>query len=68
MELTFLNNYTELNDKEIVDKIINKPYNEEAAAYLIYNRYDPLLQNYTETSLIKTHRGMRIALAIYLDS
>jgi len=43
MELTFLNNYTELNDKEIVDKIINKPYNEEAAAYLIYNRYDPLL-------------------------
>ena len=43
MELTFMNNYTELNDKEIVDKIINKPYNEEAAAYLIYNRYDPLL-------------------------
>lgn len=43
MGLVFLNNYTELNDKEIVDKIINKPYNEEAAAYLIYNRYDPLL-------------------------
>lgn len=43
MGLVFLNNYTELNDKEIVDKIINRPYNEEAAAYLIYNRYDPLL-------------------------
>lgn len=43
MGLVFLNNYAELNDKEIVNKIINKPYNEEAAAYLIYNRYDPLL-------------------------
>lgn len=43
MGLIFLNNYAELNDKEIVNKIINKPYNEEAAAYLIYNRYDPLL-------------------------
>ena len=43
MGLVFLNNYAELNDKEIVNKIINKPYNEEAAAYLIYNRYDPLM-------------------------
>lgn len=43
MGLVFLNNYAELNDKEIVNKIINKPYNEEAAAYLVYNRYDPLL-------------------------
>ena len=43
MGLKFQNNYAELNDKEIVNKIINKPYNEEAAAYLIYNRYDPLL-------------------------
>ena len=43
MGLVFLNNYVELNDKELVNKIINKPYNEEAAAYLIYNRYDPLL-------------------------
>ena len=43
MGLVFLNNYAELNDKEIVNKIINKPYNEEAAAYLIYNRYDPLV-------------------------
>lgn len=43
MGLVFLNNYAELNDKEIVNKIISKPYNEEAAAYLIYNRYDPLL-------------------------
>lgn len=43
MGLVFLYNYSDLDDKEIVSKIINKPYNEEAAAYLIYNRYDPLL-------------------------
>lgn len=43
MELTLRNDYNKLTDKEVVDKIITKPYNEEAAAYLIYNRYDPLL-------------------------
>ena len=43
MELTFHNNYKEESDKEIVEKIITVPYNEEAAAYLLYNRYDPLL-------------------------
>lgn len=29
MGLVFLNNYAELNDKEIVNKIINKPYNND---------------------------------------
>ena len=43
MELTFHNNYKEESDKEIVEKIINVPYNEEAAAFLLYNRYEPLL-------------------------
>lgn len=43
MGLVFLYNYSDLDDKEIVNKIITKPYNEEAAAYLLYNRYDPLL-------------------------
>lgn len=43
MELTIHNNYKEESDKEIVEKIITVPYNEEAAAYLLYNRYDPLL-------------------------
>ena len=43
MELAFHNNYKEESDKEIVEKIITVPYNEEAAAYLLYNRYDPLL-------------------------
>ena len=35
MELTFHNNYKEESDKEIVEKIITVPYNEEAAAYLL---------------------------------
>ena len=43
MELTFHNNYKEESDKEIDETIITVPYNEEAAAYLLYNRYDPLL-------------------------
>lgn len=43
MTLLFQYNYKEYSDKELVDKITTEPYNEEAAAYLIYNRYDPLL-------------------------
>lgn len=43
MTLNFQNNYHRFSDKEIIEKIITLPYNEEAAAFLIYNRYDPLL-------------------------
>lgn len=43
MGLVFQFDYTKLNDKEIVNRIITLPYDDEAAAYLIYNRYDPLL-------------------------
>lgn len=43
MELIFKKRYEKLSDKEVVNKIITPPYNEEAAAYLIYNRYHPLL-------------------------
>ena len=43
MRLVFKQNYSKMDDKEIVNQIITKPYDEEAAAYLIYNRYDPLL-------------------------
>lgn len=43
METSLFLQYKKLNDKEVVDKIITIPYNEEAAAYLIYERYDPLL-------------------------
>lgn len=35
--------YTTYSDKEIVNMVITLPYNEEAAAYLLYKRYDPLL-------------------------
>ena len=43
MRFVFKQNYSKMDDKEIVNQIITKPYDEEAAAYLIYNRYDPLL-------------------------
>lgn len=42
MELSFKDKYKKLSDKEIVDLIIAEPYNEEAATYLIYDRYEPL--------------------------
>lgn len=37
--------YTELTDKELVGKILAVPHNEEAAAFLLYDRYDPLLHS-----------------------
>jgi RNA polymerase sigma factor (sigma-70 family) len=45
MKLQFRTNYDDCSDKELVDKIIKPPHNEEAAAYLLYNRYDPLLKS-----------------------
>lgn len=45
MELKFKHKYTHLSDKEIVSKIIAEPYNEEAAIYLIYDRYAPLCKS-----------------------
>lgn len=44
MEFQYRFNYNDLSDKQIVDKILAQPHNEEAAAYLLHNRYDPLLQ------------------------
>lgn len=41
MELIFKHKYINLTDKEIVTKIITMPYNEEAATYLLYDRYSP---------------------------
>ena len=43
MKVAFANKYKQLSDKEIVDKVITAPYNEEAAVYLLFDRYDPLL-------------------------
>lgn len=42
MKLTYKIKYKSLSDKEIVDLIIAEPHNEEAAIYLIYDRYKPL--------------------------
>lgn len=42
MYQTFGDKYAGLNDKEIVARIITEPYDEDAAAYLIYDRYQPL--------------------------
>lgn len=42
MELKFRDKYILLSDKEIVDRIVTEPYDEEAAVYLIYDRYEPL--------------------------
>ncbi len=45
MELTFKHRYEGLSDKEIVNLIITDPYDEEAATYLIYDRYEPLCRS-----------------------
>lgn len=42
MELIFKHKYEKLTDRQIVDLIIAEPHNEEAATYLIYDRYRPL--------------------------
>lgn len=42
MKLCFIDKYLHLSDKEIVERVITSPYDEEAATYLIYNRYEPL--------------------------
>ena len=42
MELKNKNRFIHLIEKEVVDMIITEPYNEEAAIYLIYDRYVPL--------------------------
>lgn len=43
MGLKYKPSYNELTDKQIVEKILSEPHDEEAAAYLLYNRYHFLL-------------------------
>lgn len=43
MGLTHRITYKELTDKQVVELILALPHNEEAAVFLLYNRYDPLL-------------------------
>lgn len=42
MDLKFKDKYKNLSDKDIVDMIVAEPHNEDAATYLIYDRYEPL--------------------------
>ena len=49
MKLSFKYKYENLSDKEIVQEIITVPHNEEAATYLLYDRYDSLFQNQCKT-------------------
>lgn len=44
MEIKYKIDYNALTDKVIVDMIIEHPHNEEAAAFLLYNRYDLMLR------------------------
>lgn len=39
-----LTKYKSLSDKQLIDLIVTKPYNEEAAFYLLYDRYSPKLK------------------------
>lgn len=43
MEIKYKIDYNALTDKQIVDMILELPHNEEAAVFLLYNRYDPML-------------------------
>lgn len=43
MALTFRRNYSTLSDEALLEMITRAPHCEEAAAYLLYERYRPLL-------------------------
>lgn len=45
MKATFRTKYKDLSDRDIVTKIITEPYDEDAAVYLIYDRYEPLCKS-----------------------
>lgn len=45
MKLHYKTNYEDFSDEELVEKIIKSPHNEEAAAFLLHDRYNPLLKS-----------------------
>lgn len=45
MEFTFRIDYKEMDDRTVVTQVLAIPHNEEAAAFLLYDRYDPLLRS-----------------------
>ena len=46
-------NYNNLSDKQLVDKILADPHNEEAAVYMLHNLYSPLLHSVYNMTLQK---------------
>ena len=44
MDFRYRLDFSKLSDKQIVEKILTDPHDEEAAAYLLYDRYAPLLK------------------------
>lgn len=45
MEFQYRQNYEVLSDKQIIERILAEPHDEEAAAYLLQERYAPLLKS-----------------------
>lgn len=45
MDFQYRLDYSKLSDKQIVEKILAEPHDEEAAAYLLHERYAPLLKS-----------------------
>jgi len=45
MEFQYRLDYSKLSDKQIVERVLAEPHDEEAAAYLLHDRYAPLLKS-----------------------
>ena len=43
MEFQYKHDYSKLSDKQIVGKILAEPHDEEAVAYMLHDRYAPLI-------------------------
>ena len=41
MDFTFREHYRDLNDRQLIERITTPPHEEEAAVYLIYEKYSP---------------------------
>lgn len=52
MEFQYRLNYKDLTEKQIVDMILEIPHNEEAAAYLLHDRYTNLLHSVYNKALL----------------
>lgn len=53
--MEFRYKYKDLSDKQIVEKALIPPHNEEGIVFLLYNRYDPLLHK-IYTNITKDRR------------